>query len=529
MALRGLAMTVSGDYYEVLGVPRDADAETIKNAFRQLARRYHPDISTEPDAEQRFKEIAEAYGVLSDPAKRASYDAQGDAGLAGATAEDLWGGIDFADIFGSGAPLFGNLFERLFRLGAEGPQRGEDVHLDLDISLDMALAGGNHAVTIRRPGPCPRCAGSGSGPGIAPRLCPGCGGTGQRGVASRHGPLLVREVATCPQCWGRGRVIDQPCPACAASGTAVREETVTIRVPPGIPEGATLRLAGHGLPSPWPGGLPGDASVSIRTRADPRFTRAGADLRYDLHIQAPDAALGATMAVPVPGGQVRVRVPPGTQPGTVLRVAGQGLPRYGGHGRGSLNLTVILDIPRRLSPRQRELYEQLRAEDAGTRSTADGNHEPDASRSGRRITADTSGRHAAGRGVRIFASVLLLVIGVVNLVGGIAAISGSPILIASAHTVSGSLRAWGWVMAISGAVQLLAAAGVWAGNQRARWPAVVAVGLTAVGQMFFIPAYPLWSLLIIAADAVALWGLCAHGSRENPAPPSTAIRKRRAN
>ena len=131
--------------------------------------------------------------------------------------------------------------------------------------------------------------------------------------------------------------------------------------------------------------------------------------------------------------------------------------------------------------------------------------------------------------MRIFASVLLLVIGVVNLVGGIAAISGSPILIASAHTVSGSLRAWGWVMAISGAVQLLAAAGVWAGNQRARWPAVVAVGLTAVGQMFFIPAYPLWSLLIIAADAVALWGLCAHGSRENPAPPSTAIRKRRAN
>ena len=508
-------MTVSGDYYEVLGVPRDADTKTIKDAFRQLARRYHPDISTEPDAEQRFKEIAEAYGVLSDPARRASYDAQGSA-LAGATAEDLWGGIDFADIFGSGAPAFGSLFERLFGPPMAGQQRGQDVHLDLVISLEEVLTGGTQQVTIRRPGPCPRCAGGGSRPGTAPRRCPGCGGTGQRAVASRHGPLMVRQVTTCPQCGGRGRVIEQPCPACGASGTAVREETVTIRIPPGIPEGATLRLAGHGLPSPMPGGLPGDAYASIRTRADPRFTRAGADLWHDLHVQAPDAALGVTAAVPVPGGQARVRVPPGTQPGSVLRVGGKGLPFYGGHGRGSLNLTVILDIPRQLSARQRQLYEQLRAEDAGIRSTAGGPPEPDAPRSGGRIKASTDGRHAAGRGVLIFASVVLLVIGIVNLVGGIAAISGSQILIAGAHSVSGGLRAWGWVMAILGAVQLLAAAGVWAGSQLARWLAVAAVGLTAIGQMFFIPACPFWSLLIIAADAVALWGLCAHGSRGHP-------------
>ena len=396
------------------------------------------------------------------------------------------------------------------------PQRGEDVHLDLVIALDEVLTGGNHAVTIRRPGPCPRCAGSGSGPGTAPRRCPGCGGTGQRAVASRHGPLLVRQVTTCLQCGGRGCVIDQPCPACAASGTAVREETVTIRIPPGIAEGATLRLAGHGIPSPVPGGPPGDAYVSIGTRADPRFTRVGADLRYDLHLQAPDDALGVTAAVPVPGGQARVRVPPGTQPGSVLRVAGKGLPRYGGHGRGSLNLTVILDIPRQLSVRQRQLYEQLQAEDAGIPSTAGGSHKPDAPRSGRRITADPGGRHAASRGLLIFASVLLLVTGVVNLADGIAAISGSQILIAGAHSVSGGLRAWGWVMAIFGAVQLLAAAGVWAGNQLARWLAVATVGLNAIGQMFFIPASPLWSLLIIAADAVALWGLRAHGSREHP-------------
>jgi len=509
-------MTGSGDYYAVLGVPRDADAKAIKNAFRQLARRYHPDTSTEPDAEQRFKEIAEAYAVLSDPARRASYDAQGSAGLAGATAEDLWGGIDFADVFGSGAPAFGNLFERLFGPAAAGPPRGEDVRLDLVISLEEVLAGGDHAVTIRRPGPCPRCAGSGSGPGTAPRRCPGCGGTGQRAVASRHGPLLVRQVTTCPQCRGRGRVIDQPCPACKASGTAVREETVTIRIPPGIPEGATLRLAGHGLPSPMPGGPPGDAYVSIRTRTDPRFTRAGADLRYDLHLQAPDAALGVTTAVPVPGGHARVRVPAGTQPGSVLRVGGKGLPRYGGHGRGSLNLTVILDIPRQLSPRQRQLYEQLRAEDAGIRSTAAGPPEPDAPRSGGRITASMGGRPAAGRRLMTLTLALLLVTGIFTLAGGIAAIAGSHMLITSAHSVPGGLPAWGWVMAILGAMQLLAAAGVWAGSQLARWLAVAAAGLTAIGQMFFIPAYPLWSLLIIAVEAVALWGLCAHGSREHP-------------
>jgi hypothetical protein len=335
-------------------------------------------------------------------------------------------------------------------------------------------------------------------------------------VASRHGPLMVRQATTCPQCAGRGRVIDQPCPACAASGRALVEEKVTFRVPPGIPEGATLRLAGRGMPSPVPGGRPGDAYASIRTRADPRFTRAGADLRSDLHLQVPDAALGVTAAVPVPQGQVRVRVPPGTQPGSVLRVAGRGLPRYGGRGRGDLNLTVILDIPRRLSSRQRQLYEQLRAEGTGAGSTAGGPGEPDARRAGRRITADAAGRLAAGRGLMIFALVVLLVTGAVDLAGGIAAITGSHILIANVHYMSGGLRAWGWVMTILGAVQLLAAAGVWAGSQLARWLAVAVVGLSAIGQMFVLPASPLWSVMIIGADVVALWGLRARGNRENP-------------
>ena len=226
--------------------------------------------------------------------------------------------------------------------------------------------------------------------------------------------------------------------------------------------------------------------------------------------------LGVTAAVPVPGGQVRVRVPPGTRPGSVMRIGGKGLPRYGGHGRGSLNLTVILDIPRQLSPRQRQLYEQLRAEDAGRTSTAGGSPEPDAPRSGGRITASTGRRHAAGPSLMPVALALLLVTGIFTLAGGIAAIAGSHMLITSAHSVPGGLPALGWVMAILGAVQLLAAAGVWAGSRLVRWFAVAAVGLTAIGQTFFIPAYPLWSLLIIAVEVVALCGLCAHGGREDP-------------
>jgi molecular chaperone DnaJ len=429
-------MIAQRDYYEVLGVPRDADAKTIKDAFRQLARRYHPDISTEPDADQRFKEIAEAYGVLSDPARRADYDGQGFAGLAGATAEDLWGGIDFADIFGSGAPAFSGLFERVFGMQAAAAlRRGEDVRTDLVIGLDEVLTGGRQTVTIRRPGPCPQCAGRGSRPGTAPRHCPQCGGTGQLAATGRIGPMLVRRVTTCPHCGGRGRIIDEPCPACAAIGTAVREETVTIRIPPGIPDGAALRLAGHGMPSPVPGGPPGDAYVTIRTRADPRFTRAGADLWYNLHIQAPDAALGLSVAVPVPGGQARVRVPPGTQPGSVLRVAGRGLPRYPGPGRGSLNVTVTLDVPRLLSSRQRQLYEQLRSEHAGIRSEAAGSPEPGAPRSGGTLNARAGRRCPQGRGFGLvaFAVVLLGLAGVFNLIAGIAAITGSHIFVGNAR------------------------------------------------------------------------------------------------
>jgi len=352
-------MSEQRDYYEVLGVPRDADAKAIKNAFRRLARRYHPDTSTEPDAEERFKEIAEAYGVLSDPARRASYDARGFAGLAGTTPEDLFGGIDFADVFGGEAAGIGGLFERLFASAAgPGRMRGSDLQVEVTIPLRRVLSG-TQAVTITRPGPCPECSGSGARRGTAPRACPDCAGTGQRTTASRRGSVLVRHTSTCQACQGRGSIIDHPCPSCHGLGQAATREKVTIHIPPGIPEAAAVRLAGRGNPGP-PGGQPGDAYVIIRSRADSRFSRSGADLWHELHIAVPDAALGSTVSVPALEGPAQVTVPAGTQPGTVLRLAGKGLPRYRGHGRGDLNVRVIVDIPRQLTPRQRQLYEQLR-------------------------------------------------------------------------------------------------------------------------------------------------------------------------
>jgi molecular chaperone DnaJ len=283
-------MTVSGDYYGILGVPRDADTKAIKSAFRQLAHRCHPDVSTEPDAEQRFREIAEAYGVLSDPAKRARYDEQGSAGLAGASAEDLWGGIDFTDIFGSQAASFGNLFEQLFGWSPSDSRPWGDVRQDLTISLEEVMTGVDRVVAVRRPGPCPQCAGSGSRPGTIPLRCQHCDGTGRRTMASRQGSFLIGQVTTvCPECAGRGRIVVDPCPVCRARGWATRTEKITIRIPPGIPDGATLKLAGTGRPNTTPDQPTSDVYLSIHARTDPLFERVGADLWHDLHIHAADA------------------------------------------------------------------------------------------------------------------------------------------------------------------------------------------------------------------------------------------------
>ncbi len=361
------------DYYEVLGVPRDADAKAIKDAFRRLARKYHPDRSTEPDAEERFKQIAEAYGVLSDPAKRASYDARGFSGVAGISPDDLWAGIDFGDLLGEAAPGFGaGLFERFFgRRARAGPPRGADIETEVTVPLTRIAAGGAETVTLSRPGPCAACAGSGAHPGTTPRPCLACGGTGQRVTGRQRGNITIRQVTTCPACEGRGIVIDHPCAGCRGTGQAMHEEKIAVRIPAGLPDATALRIPGRGMPSPAAGGEPGDAFVIVRTEPDARFTRRGPDLLHDLEVTVPDAVFGTTAAVPTLDGEVQIDIPPGTQSGTVVQVTGKGLPGFRQAGRGSLYVIVAVRIPhpQQLNPAQRHLYEQLREQPADTGNT----------------------------------------------------------------------------------------------------------------------------------------------------------------
>jgi molecular chaperone DnaJ len=297
--------TAQRDYYEILGVPRDADEKTIKNAFRRLALKYHPDRSTEPDAEERFKQIAEAYAVLSDPRKRAEYDAHGFPGVAGFTPDDLWSGIDFGDIFEDlGFPGFdagGGLFERLVGR-RRGPPRGVDIEVPLAVSLGRVATGGQETVTIRRPGPCPSCTGSGAKSGTSPRTCPACGGSGRRVTSRGRGGVVVQQVTACVSCGGTGVVIDEPCPSCRGRGQVERCDTVTVQIPPGIEEGTALRIPGYGAASPARGGTAGDAYVVVRTIPDPRFVRHGADLWHRVELTVPEAVLGATRVGPTLDG-----------------------------------------------------------------------------------------------------------------------------------------------------------------------------------------------------------------------------------
>lgn len=353
------------DAYDVLGVARDADDKTIREAFRRLARRYHPDVSTDPDAEERFKEIAEAYGVLSDPAKRASYDARGFEGVPGTGQETSWANADFADIL-SGLGFSEDLLTRLFTGRPYARQaRGQDVQATVSVPLGLVLKGGQQTVTVPGRGTCPLCSGTGASPGTFPRTCPDCGGTGQRVSTVRPLGVLIRQASVCPACRGRGTIIGHPCAECRGVGQIAIDEEIAVKVPKGIPDGIILRLAGHGMPAPSADGPPGDAFVTVSTEQIPGFARSGADLWHDMHVTVPDAALGTTVRLAAPTGPVKVRVPAGTQPGTVFRLRGHGLPRYRAHGHGDLNITLHVDIPRRLSRQQRRLYQDLRDSEPG--------------------------------------------------------------------------------------------------------------------------------------------------------------------
>jgi molecular chaperone DnaJ len=350
------------DFYDVLGVPRNADEKAIKDAFRKLALQYHPDRNKEPGAEERFKEIAAAYAVLSDPKKRAEYDARGFAGVAGFSQQDLFGGIDFEDIFGGlNFDFGGGLFDTFLGRRAAGPPRGANIEVRLTVPLERILAGGEDKLRYRRPAECPSCHGARAKAGTQPRKCERCGGSGRQVSSERKKGVTLQRITTCPACRGEGRIIDQPCPECSGRGQVEREETLTVKVPPGFEEGAALRVPGHGMPSGHAGGVPGDLFVIVHSAPDPRFERANAELWRTETVNVADAVLGTKLKVPtLDGAPVTVTVEPGTQPDTILRLRGKGLPEFGRRGRGDLHLRLKVRVPERPSAEERALYERLR-------------------------------------------------------------------------------------------------------------------------------------------------------------------------
>jgi molecular chaperone DnaJ len=345
------------DFYEVLGVSRGAPEDEIKKAYRKLARQYHPDRNQgNPEAEERFKEIQQAYDTLSDPEKRKQYDAGGMfAGMGGfggggpAGARGFPGGFasDLGDIFSS---FFGGRTR-----GAEPRTRGRDLETEVHLSFEEAMNGAQITVAVPKSAPCETCGGSGAKPGTSPRVCPRCGG---RGVdAQSQGPFSISQP--CPECGGQGSVIDDPCPTCGGTGITHQTKRYRVNVPAGVHDGSRIRLAGRGEAGVR-GGPPGDLYVTTRVSPSPVFKqRPDGNLEVDVPITIPEAIQGATVEVPTLRGTKRIRIPPGTKHGAVQRLRSEGPPRPNGRGRGDIHYRVQLEVPRDLSREEREAVEQM--------------------------------------------------------------------------------------------------------------------------------------------------------------------------
>ncbi len=358
------------DYYEVLGLPRDADEKAIKKAYKRLAMKYHPDRNKDPDAEEKFKEIARAYAVLSDPHKRQMYDAGGMGGVAHFSDEELFRNVDFGDLFGGfgfdfGGAGGGSIFDRFFRQPQQRQRHGADLRVRMGVTLQRIFEGGKELLRYSRSISCPDCHGHGTRSGRAPARCEACGGSGQKVVTSEQrsdkGHIQFQRVEVCPVCRGRGVQVGEPCTRCHGSGEVEHEESLKLTIPAGIEDGSMMRVPGHGLPGSAPGMPPGDLYVEIYTLSDPRFQRHGADLWRTERLGVPEAVLGTKLRMPTLEGQVEVTIPPGAQPDEMLRLRGKGLPRYRGSGRGDLILRIEVVIPEQLSEEERELYRKLAA------------------------------------------------------------------------------------------------------------------------------------------------------------------------
>ncbi len=342
------------DYYELLGLERNAGEDEIKKAFRRRARELHPDVSQEPDAEHRFREVVEAYEVLSNSERRELYDRFGHAGLRSGgfrpTTFDLG---DLSDLFSA---FFG---DDLFRVaGRGGRSRGADIAARVEIELVEAARGTTRDVPFDVAVPCGRCEGNGAEPGTSITACPACGGTGRSRHVSRSVFGEFVRTQTCPTCSGSGRKIEHPCDACKGAGRVVEERTLNVEIPAGIHDGQRIRLTGEGHAGAL-GGRAGDVYVEVRVRPDERFVREGSDIYSTVALTLPQAALGATLTVPTLEGEAELTFTAGTQPGDIRVLRGKGLPVLQGFGRGDHRVLVNVLVPRQLDPEQRRLLEEF--------------------------------------------------------------------------------------------------------------------------------------------------------------------------
>jgi len=356
------------DYYDVLGVQKGAGKDEIKSAYRKLALQYHPDRNKSPEATERFKEISEAYAILSDDEKRNQYDQFGRAGIYERyNAEDIFRGADFDSIFRDIGGM-GGIFEQILR-GFGGfstfqgfgtpqrPSRGEDLVYDLEINFDDAAHGASREIEVPRLAQCSVCGGSGAQPGSQRKTCKTCYGRGQVQQVRRSGFAQMIQITTCPRCNGAGTVVDKPCKNCGGNGLTRERTKLQVKVPAGADEGQSLRLRGEGNAAL--GGRAGDLYVRIHLKPHPSFKREGDNVLYETKISIPKAALGGELEVPAIDGKAQLKIPPGTRAGTVFRLEGKGFPHVEGWGRGDELVRVDVDIPRELNKRERELLQEL--------------------------------------------------------------------------------------------------------------------------------------------------------------------------
>lgn len=362
-------MATKRDYYEILGVDKKAPLDDIKSSYRKLAMQYHPDRNKAPDAEEKFKEISEAYAVLSDQNKRQQYDLYGHPGIdMRYSQEDIFRGAapDIEDIlrdFGAGGfggfGRGGSIFDIFFGGGRrEGPRRGSDILYELSINLEDAASGKTVELEVPRTESCDVCKGSGAKPGTSPKTCPACRGTGQvsRTQSTPFGRFMT--TSTCGTCRGRGEIIESPCSSCHGSGTVQRRRRIEVKVPQGVDTGTRLRVAGEGEAGER-GAPPGDLYVEINVRPHTIFTRRDGDLVTEATISFTQAALGDEITVPTLDGKAKMKIPPGTQNGQIFRLRGKGMPSLHISGRGDELVRIKVEVPAKLTEKQKQLLREF--------------------------------------------------------------------------------------------------------------------------------------------------------------------------